>query len=115
MRDEGMNCKSCGNPMEYGELYCGRCGNPYTQKNNNNDVTLLLGFGKIGVIVFSVIICLVFSVILFPIGLLFWIVPFGMYSQWFGSKSKLKECRCCHKQISKEALECPKCGCPHPT
>jgi len=111
----GKNCRSCGMPMLDHELYCGRCGVQYQEKRNNNDLNILFGFGKIGMIIFAIMGCLVFSIILFPIGLLSWIVPFGMYSQWFGSKSKLKPCRCCGKQISKETSECPKCGCPYPT
>lgn len=113
MKKEGMNCRSCGYPMDLTEKYCGRCGELYgnpVEKSNPIITTI-----KLFIFVLMIIVAIIGSVLLFPIGLLSWIIPVAVYQQWFGSKKDLKECRCCHKRISKEADECPRCGCPHPT
>lgn len=116
MREEGTNCKECGWPAKYSDKFCGHCGAILGgEKKKEGDEFKLIGYGfKVFILVVTLFLAVIGSVFLFPIGFLAWIIPVAIYQQWFGSKSKLKECRCCHKKISKEALECPKCGCPHP-
>lgn len=109
---EGKNCLNCGWPMEHNELYCSHCGMEYQPKKSvNNPLEMSL---KLIIFVVMILVAIIGSIFLFPIGLLSWVIPGAVYQQWFGSKKDLKECRCCHRRISKEAVECPKCGCPRP-
>ncbi len=115
MKNEGMNCKKCGWPMQYSDKYCGHCGATNGVKNNVGGIKLLNVSVKVVILIIMIFVAIIGTIFLFPIGFLSWIIPGAIYQQWFGSKSKLRECRCCHKKMSREAAECPKCGCPHPT
>jgi uncharacterized paraquat-inducible protein A len=114
MKKEGVNCKECGWPMSYDDKFCGRCGANYEVKKSVDGFKLVATSGKLIIFVLMIFVAVIGSIFLFPFGLLSWIIPGAIYQQWFGSKKDLKECRCCHKMISKEAGECPKCGCPRP-
>lgn len=114
MKEEGMNCRECGWPMSYDDKFCGHCGATYEVKKENIGFKVFLTSIKGIVFIFFLIPALLISIVAFPFGLLSLIFPGALYYSWFGAGKNLNKCRCCGKMISKEAKECPKCGCPNP-
>lgn len=101
--------------MEDHEQFCGHCGTESVQKKENVGFKIFESGIKGFVFIFFLIPSLFVALIAFPFGLLALIFPASLYYAWWGAGKNLEKCRCCGKQISKEAHECPKCGCPRPT
>lgn len=111
----GKNCRTCGWPMEDYEKFCGHCGSEYTPPENPfKEWNLIKKSGQLIIFTIFLIAALFSSLVAFPFGLLTLMFPGAMYYEWWGPGKNMKKCRCCGKRISKEATECPKCGCPRP-
>ena len=56
-----MFCSKCGNKLKEGSTFCGKCGQPVSDKNNNTNKKINLSFlkNKIFVVVSSIILAII--------------------------------------------------------